>query len=125
MATILIVDDNPDILKLLSMILQQQGHLVISGRNGAEGMALLEESQPKPELIISNYFMPVVNGMKFLSRVRAHSDYKHIPFVMLSAAPGTAWQQEAAELGANGFIPKPFRLESLRQAVRLAMPSLP
>lgn len=117
MTTILLVDDNADILTLLQMILKQQGYQVIAGRNGQEGMRLLERSEPKPDLIISNYYMPLVNGMAFLEQVRKDPKYQHIPFIMLSAASGTQWQQQATDLGANGFLPKPFKIDLLKSTI--------
>lgn len=117
MTTILLVDDNADILTLLQMILKQQGYQVIAGRNGQEGMRLLERSEPKPDLIISNYYMPLVNGMVFLEQVRKDPKYQHIPFIMLSAASGTQWQQQATDLGANGFLPKPFKIDLLKSTI--------
>jgi CheY-like chemotaxis protein len=117
MTTILLVDDNADILTLLQMILKQQGYQVITGRHGQEGLRLLERSQPKPDLIISNYYMPLVNGMVFLEQVRKDPKYQHIPFIMLSAASGNQWQQQASDLGANGFLPKPFKIDLLKSTI--------
>ena len=117
MSTILLVDDNADILTLLQMILKQQGYQVITGRNGQEGMRLLERTEPKPDMIISNYYMPQMNGMAFLEQVRQDSQYQHIPFIMLSAASGMQWQQQATELGANGFLPKPFKIDLLKSTI--------
>lgn len=117
MATILLVDDNADILALLQTILKQQGYQVMTGRNGQEGLRLLERSEPKPDLIISNYYMPLMNGMAFLEQVRQDSQYQNIPFIMLSAASGMQWQQEATSLGANGFLPKPFKIDLLKNTI--------
>ncbi|MEZ4671881.1 MAG: response regulator [Anaerolineae bacterium] len=117
MRTILLVDDNSDIVTLLQMILKQQGYQVITGRNGQEGMRLLERSEPKPDLIISNYYMPHMNGLVFLEQVRRQPQYEHIPFIMLSAAAGTQWQEQATDLGANGFLPKPFKIDLLKNTL--------
>ncbi len=121
MAQILVLDDNPDIVSLVNMTLQQQGHAVIAGRHGQEGIELLEHSETLPDLILSNYYMPQMNGIAFLEWLRAHSDYDAIPFIMVSAAPGVEWQQQAAEMGAAAFITKPFKLDHLVKTVNRAI----
>lgn len=118
MATILVVDDNADIVNLLRMVLSGQGHTVLTGRNGREGLDVLGQNETHPDLIISNFYMPLMNGMEFLEHVRATPDYATIPFIMITAAPGMNWLFRATELGANGFVTKPFRLETLRNAIR-------
>lgn len=118
MATILVVDDNADIVSLLRMILDTQGHTVLTGRNGREGLDILEQNETHPDLIISNFYMPLMNGMEFLEHIRATPDYAAIPFIMITAAPSMTWLFRATELGANGFVTKPFRLETIRNAIR-------
>lgn len=118
MATILVVDDNADIVTLLRLMLSTQGHTVMTGRNGREGLDILEQNEAHPDLIISNYYMPLMNGMEFLEHLRAIPDYATIPFIMITAAPSMTWLFRATELGANGFVTKPFRLETLRNAIR-------
>src|SRR4051794_15879554 len=103
MTTILLLDDNSDILALLEMVLNQQGYEVISGRNGREGMDLLEQSVTAPDLVISNFHMPQMDGLDFLSHLRDHPQFHNIPFILLTAAPPIQWQQQASQLGANAF----------------------
>jgi CheY-like chemotaxis protein len=118
MATILVLDDNADIVSLLRMVLSAQGHTILTGRNGREGLEILEQNETHPDLIISNFYMPLMNGMEFLEHIRATPDYAAIPFIMITAAPSMTWLFRATELGANGFVTKPFRLETLRNAIR-------
>lgn len=117
MATILLVDDNADITTLVRTVLKQQGYEVITGRNGQEGIAALEQNETKPNLIISNYYMPMMDGLTFLEQVRQDPRLNAVPFVMMSAAPGSQWQPKARELGADALISKPFRLDALRNTV--------
>lgn len=118
MTTILLLDDNADIVNLLEMVLNQQGYEVISGRNGQEGLSLLGESTVQPDLIISNYHMPRMDGLNFLEHLRDNPQYKTIPFILLTAAPAAQWQQKAAKLGANAFLPKPFKIDLLKNTIR-------
>lgn len=118
MTTILLLDDNSDILTLLEMVLNQQGYEVISGRNGQEGMDLLERGISAPDLIISNFHMPQMDGLDFLGYLREHPQFHHIPFILLTAAPPVQWHQQANRLGANAFLPKPFKIDLLKKTIR-------
>ena len=118
MTTIMLVDDNSDIVTLLEMVLNQQGYDVISGRNGQEGMDMLREGTSAPDLIISNYHMPQMDGLDFLGHIRENPAYKAIPFILLTAAPAVQWQQQATQLGANAFLPKPFKIDLLKKTIR-------
>jgi CheY-like chemotaxis protein len=117
MTKILVVDDNAEIVNLVQIILKQQGYEVVIGRNGREGMSALTQSDSMPNLILSNYYMPMMDGMAFLEQVRQDPRLNTIPFVMMSAAPGAQWQPKASELGADAVISKPFRLDSLRNTI--------
>lgn len=118
MTTILLLDDNSDIVTLLEMVLNQQGYDVVSGRNGQEGLNLLDEGAVHPDLIISNYYMPKMDGLDFLEHLRENPQFKSIPFILLTAAPAVQWQQQATKLGANAFLPKPFKIDLLKDTIR-------
>ena len=118
MTTILLLDDNSDIVTLLEMVLNQQGYEVMSGRNGQEGMNMLEQGEFAPDLIISNYHMPQMDGLDFLGHVRENPQFSAIPFILLTAAPAVQWQQQATQLGANAFLPKPFKIDLLKKTIR-------
>jgi CheY-like chemotaxis protein len=118
MRNILLVDDNPEIVNLLRTILAQPGCRFITGRNGQDALDQLAEADVLPDVIISNYHMPKMDGMDLLEEVRKNPQFQHIPFVMLTAAPGLEWQVRATALGANAFLPKPFRVDLLRQTIK-------
>ena len=118
MTTIMLLDDNSDIMTLLEMVLNQQGYEVMSGRNGQEGLNMLEANKTAPDLIISNYHMPQMNGLEFLGHLREHPQFSAIPFILLTAAPPNQWQQQANQLGANAFLPKPFKIDLLKKTIR-------
>ncbi len=124
MTTILLLDDNSDILTLLEMVLNQQGYDVISGRNGQEGMDVLKQSALMPDLIISNFHMPQMDGLDFLEHVRENPRFRSIPFILLTAAPPVQWQQQASLLGANAFLPKPFKIDLLKKTIRAVSESV-
>lgn len=125
MTTILLLDDNADIVKLLEMVLNQQGYEVISGRNGHEGLELLQSAVTAPDLIISNFYMPQMDGLNFLEAIRENPRYSGIPFILLTAAPAMQWQLQATRLGANAFLPKPFKIDLLKKTIRAISEAAP
>lgn len=111
MTTILVLDDNPDIATLMCTLLESRGYRVVTGRNGQEGLALLD--QQAFDLIISNYMMPHMDGLTFLRRLRQRADGARIPFVLMTAHTAEVHRQAAFADGADAFLPKPFRLAEL------------
>ncbi len=117
MTRILVLDDNADIVALLRMVLEQRGYQVITGRNGREGLHLLGESPIKPDLIICNLLMPLMDGMTFLDSLRQQVEWSAIPVVMLTAMTAQVYRDAAFEHGANAFLAKPFRLDELNRTM--------
>ncbi|MBI5668672.1 MAG: response regulator [Chloroflexi bacterium] len=118
MAQILVLDDNADIVSLLRMVLEQRGYQVMTGRNGREGVTLLGQTPYKPDVIICNFLMPLMDGMTFLDTVRQEEDWASIPVVMLTALSSQDYRDAAFEHGATAFLSKPFRLEDLNATLR-------
>lgn len=117
---ILLLDDNPDILMLLDMMIRRalgsKPCQIISARDGVEGMALLEAGQP-PDLIITNLRMPYRNGLDFIRQVRDNDRWAQIPIVVISAEQSPKTLQAACNMGANGFVPKPFDYSAIKTAL--------
>lgn len=118
MARILILDDNADIVSLLQMVLEQRGYEVITGRNGREGVRLLDQSTVRPDVIICNLLMPLMDGMAFLDTVHQQADWASIPVVMLTALSSQEYREAAFEHGAAAFMSKPFRLDDINATLR-------
>lgn len=111
MPSILLLEDNADMLTMLSQVLEWGGHQVIAGRNGMEGLALLSEAESAPGLIICDMLMPGMDGTTFLEHVRGSAAWSDIPFVMMSARASEEEHDNLMALGANGFLTKPFSLD--------------
>jgi CheY-like chemotaxis protein len=100
MHTILLVDDEPDILFVFELLLTGQGYRVITARNGAEALeAALAHS---PHLVISDWMMPVMDGAQLYRCFRAIPSLSAIPFVFVSAAI------PPNEVTQGAFLRKPF-----------------
>jgi CheY-like chemotaxis protein len=111
MPSILLLEDNADMLTLLSQVLEWGGHQVIAGRNGTEGLALLSEIEAAPGLIICDMLMPGMDGTVFLEHIRSNPEWSNIPFVMMSARASEEDRSSLMSLGADGFLTKPFSLD--------------
>jgi CheY-like chemotaxis protein len=115
MATILLVEDNPDMLAMLTQVLEwDKAHTVIPGRSGQEGLEILSRVDALPDLIISDISMPEMDGLTFLKRVRSSEHWSGIPFVVMSARASAEERRSAQENGAEDFLVKPFSLEDFQ-----------
>ena len=104
--TILVVDDNPDIVTVVKTLLEVKGYKVQSAYSGQEVFNLL--AKQKPDLIILDIMMPRMDGLEVLTRLKGDSNTRPIPVVLL-----TAKQPDEAILGgydiwADSYITKPF-----------------
>ena len=111
--TILVIDDEPDMLALLERILQAEGYDVLSAVDGVFGLSLL--SQAKPDLILLDIMMPGPDGLKVLQRIRQSSN---APVIMITAKRDTESLQKALSSGADDYITKPFRPAELVARIR-------
>ncbi len=114
---ILVVDDNADIRNLISLILSCESYEILVVDSGAE---LLEKiSGFKPDLLLLDIMMPRMSGFEALEAIRSLPDRElsSIPIVMITAKSMDVDVDRALSLGANSYIVKPFRAESLKQKV--------
>jgi DNA-binding response OmpR family regulator len=114
--SILIVDDHSGITETMALALEDI-YNVKTAENGKEALEKMEDF--KPNLIISDIMMPVMDGLEFLKACKESSEYKDIPFILLSAKGLSSRSVEKGlELGAYDYISKPFEMEELRTRVK-------
>ena len=119
MKTILVVDDEFDIVDVLSDLLTAEGYRVLTASNGREGLARLREAHT--DLVLLDRMMPVLDGAEMMRQMREEPALGSIPVVMMSAAEG---RRLSRELGCADFLKKPFDLGTLLDTVaRLAGPN--
>jgi DNA-binding response OmpR family regulator len=104
--SVLVVDDDPVILRLLQVNFDLEGIDVVTAVDGEEGLNLAQ-SDP-PDLVISDIMMPKVNGLELLAALRSSPDTASLPVILLSAKAQVADVQRGLELGADDYITKPF-----------------
>ena len=117
-STVLVVDDDPDILEALSEILEAEGFEIRRARNGKEALERLEPDAP--QLILLDLMMPVMDGWEFAQRMRQRPpEIARIPIIVLSADRNVG--SKASDLGAVGHLAKPFELNDLLELVRRSL----
>ncbi|HEY0093927.1 MAG TPA: response regulator [Archangium sp.] len=110
MSKLLIVDDEVAILEALTDILSVEGYEVATAANGAEG--LKRAGEDRPDLILLDLMMPVMDGQEMLRRIKESPELRSIPVVVMSAGRVTK-----AELQGSRFLAKPFELDDLLDTV--------
>ena len=112
MKKILLVDDDPQIQKLYNIFLKNAGFAVVSARDGQEGLAMTDKE--KPDLIILDVMMPVMDGTEMLLKLRQNPAFKNIPALMFSSLANRPEDIKfAQEAGAVDFINKDIDVKIL------------
>lgn len=107
---LLIVEDDPDILKLLDAALTFKGYRVIRAHNGAEGLEIIQKKHPA--IVIADIMMPKIDGFGLIHRLRIRPETRDIPVVFITATYVTREDRSfALRLGATRFIQKPLDLD--------------
>jgi diguanylate cyclase len=114
-ARILIVDDERDNRQVLEVILKHEGFLILTAANGEE--ALGSVAQQPPDLILLDIMMPEMDGLAVVRKIRADPALSQTPVVVISALAAAEDRRAALEAGADAFLPKPFTMEELTQAI--------
>lgn len=112
-ARILVVDDEPDLLELLVVLLEGEGYAIDTATNGAE--ALQSADSCLPSLVLLDMKMPVMDGPQFAKHFRKRHG-EDVPIVVMTAADDA--KRRSAEVGAAAFLGKPFELDALLDTVR-------
>ena len=122
-AKVLVVDDEDDVVQFIQTVLTTEGFDVVTAYDGlgAIDVALAE----KPDVIILDIMMPVMDGYEVCAKLRASEETSRIPILCLSSAYTTSAVRQSREMGAQGYIVKPFAPADLVNEVRrvLAEPS--
>ncbi len=105
---VLVVDDDPDILDAICDILDAEGYRVSRARHGQE--ALREIESERPDVILLDLMMPVMDGVAFAQALRSRPAFRDVPIVVISADGNP---HRAAAVGAMGYLAKPFDIDAL------------
>ena len=115
--TILAVDDEPNMRRLLEISLRQAGYRPVSAQDGYEALQIIKKQQI--DLVVSDLHMPRMNGLDLLRNIRQENEM--LPFIMVTAQGEVKTAVEAMKLGASDYILRPFDLETLEIAIAKAL----
>ena len=116
LVTILIIEDEPAIRRLLRTTLNAQGYQVGEAATGAEGLAAI--ASQAPDLVMLDLGLPDIDGLEIIRRLRSDSS---VPLIVLTARSDERTKVKALDLGADDFVTKPFGAEELVARVRTAL----
>lgn len=116
MASILLIDDEKDLLELLTYNLAKDGHLVRTAANGLHGLKAVEDE--RPDAIVLDMMMPHMDGLQFLREIRNRSEWNRIPVLMLTARGAVEDRIQGLEAGADDYLSKPFSAKELLLRLR-------
>ena len=114
--TILIIEDDPTLLKLVSEVLAQAGFRVRTARNRTEINAEINKT-PLPDLLLLDVTLPDADGFQILERIRAAPKLAKMPVIMMTARSDVADISHGLALNADGYVTKPFKINALISAV--------
>jgi len=108
---VLVVDDEPNMRFLLGMILESDGYEVVEAKHGAAALERVKEE--RPDLVVTDLMMPVMNGRELIERLRSDDETAAMPILVVSSRP-------TADVpgGADAVLSKPFDLDPLLETVR-------
>jgi CheY-like chemotaxis protein len=115
MGRVLVVDDEPDVLLLCRLNLEQHGHQVFEAGNGEEALRVVRER--RPDLIVLDLMLPGVDGYGVLEALRSEGSTPGVKVLVLSAKSLQADRDRSRQLGAEAFLTKPFLPDDLCRTV--------
>jgi CheY-like chemotaxis protein len=116
MTTILLVEDDTMLIEILASVLQEQGYSVQQAFSAEEALRFCETSTP--DVIVSDVKMGEMDGFTFFEEVHRMARLKNIPFLFITAFDDYTGVAKAKELGAAGYITKPFDLDNVLQTIQ-------
>ena len=114
--TVLIVDDIPVNIILLKTMLARTNVGILTATNGENALEIVRKQ--KPELVLLDIHMPVMDGMEVLKEIKADPELEKIPVIMVSAYTSAEDIERSMSLGASGFIKKPVIMDNLISSVK-------
>jgi len=112
---VLVVEDEPDILRVVSYRLEKSGYEVITAVNGDEALEMAKKENP--DLIFLDLRLPVTDGYEVCRELKSDEIFRSIPIILLTASSNRAISEEARDLKADDWLVKPFDPEDLLEKV--------
>ena len=122
MRTILVVDDSTTIRQVITFCLKEVGYQVIEAVDGKDAMEKLSKNQVN--LLLTDLYMPKMNGLELSKEVRASANHKFIPIIILTTEAQPSLKEEGRSIGVTGWFVKPFEPEQLIKVVKRVLPGI-
>ena len=120
-AKILVVEDEPDIMRIITHALTAAGYRVIPAYGGEDAIRKVKAQQP--DLVLTDLAMPKVSGVEVIQAIKQDPETQHIPILAVTAHVWDGIAQSAGQVGVDGFISKPFNMKQLLIEVQKRLPS--
>jgi two-component system phosphate regulon response regulator PhoB len=120
---VLLVDDEPSIVKMVGKRLETEGFQVSVAMDGQEALAKIQSEHP--DLVILDLMLPKVNGYEVCTMMKQDTRHRQIPVVIFTAKTQEKDEKMAVECGADAFVRKPFRAEELMEKIRSLLAGAP
>jgi len=121
---VLVVEDDPDLLELMTRVLEKDDFEVMTATDGREGL-LLASGRPRPNLIISDIMMPDMDGLEMVRELKDDPNTKPTPVIFLTAKSTPKDLIAGIQAGARHYLTKPFKVQDLLAKVRSVLPAVP
>ncbi|MEZ5308733.1 MAG: response regulator [Pyrinomonadaceae bacterium] len=115
---ILVADDDPAILRLVTAIVEKEGFQVVPARDGKEAYKILQSQVPL-EAAIFDVVMPYIQGTELARYMQSEARFKNIPVIMMTAEQNPRLSSESFASGAIAFLPKPFTTSQLKVMLQM------
>jgi DNA-binding response OmpR family regulator len=120
---ILVVDDEPDVVRMLQVVLGRRGHDVVSAPSGLEGLVMAQGE--RPDLVLLDIMMEGMDGWETLKLLKLEESTRDIPVVMLSARVEPRDKIRGLQEGAVDYITKPFSVKELAETIEAVLARSP
>jgi chemosensory pili system protein ChpA (sensor histidine kinase/response regulator) len=109
--TVMVVDDSVTVRKVTGRFLEREGYRVVTAKDGAEAILLLQDSIP--DVMLLDIEMPRMDGFEVAKNIRTSSRLKHLPIIMITSRTGDKHRERALDLGVNRYMGKPYQEDIL------------
>ena len=116
--TVMVVDDSPSVRRIVTNLIKSAGWTPVPAKDGLEALEVLHHSPALPDLVLLDIEMPRMDGYELLATLRSQEAYRDVPVVMVTSRAGDKHRRKALDLGATGYVVKPYQDESLLQTIR-------
>ena len=120
MKTILLVEDESDLLDILDVVLSDAGYEVVQKQSAEDALRFCEDQTP--DMIVSDIKMGAMDGFTMFEQIKTNPKLQRLPFIFISATADSSWITKAKKLGATAYFTKPFDVDEVLQMIQTSVP---